>query len=193
MTPQRVPEAVAIGASTGGVEALIALLGALPRSFEPTLLIVMHIPATNEGLLVNVLGPHCLLPVREAEDKDPVQAGSVYVAPPGYHLLVEPARTLALSVDEPVNFCRPSVDVLFESAAYAYREKLLGIVLTGANDDGARGLKAVREAGGLAWVQDPDTALARAMPQCALQYAGADLILSLADLATELAALGRPR
>ena len=122
-----------------------------------------------------------------------MQAGSVYVAPPGYHLLVEPARTLALSVDEPVNFCRPSVDVLFESAAYAYREKLLGIVLTGANGDGARGLKAVREAGGLAWVQDPDTALARAMPQCALQYAGADLILSLADLATELAALGRPR
>ncbi len=191
--PEPAIQAVALGASSGGIEALIVLLEALPRSFQAALLIVMHIPATNEGLLVNVLAPHCPVPLREAEDKDPVQPGTVYVAPPGYHLLVEPERTLALSVDEPVNFCRPSVDVLFESAAYAYRENLLGIVLTGANDDGARGLKAIRDSGGLAWVQDPSTALARAMPQCALQFAGADRILSLADLATELAGLGRPR
>jgi two-component system chemotaxis response regulator CheB len=186
-------EAVAVGASTGGIEALIVLLKALPRDFEPAILIVMHIPATNDSLLVSVLAPHCLLPVQEAEDKDPLKPGAVYIAPPGYHMLTELDRTLALSVDEPVNFCRPSIDVLFESAAYAYRRALLGIVLTGANDDGARGLKAIREAGGLAWVQDPQEAVAGAMPQSAIQCAGADRILRLQDLAKELAALGRAR
>ncbi|MCC6533164.1 MAG: chemotaxis protein CheB [Burkholderiales bacterium] len=185
-------EAVAVGASSGGIDALTLLLQALPPSFVPALLLVMHIPASNEGLLVEVLAPHCALPVREAFDKDSVVPGTVYVAPPGYHLLVEPARTLALSVDEPVNFCRPSIDVLFESAAYAYREALLGIVLTGANEDGARGLDAIRRAGGLAWVQQPSTSVSPVMPESALRYAGADRILALSEMATELARFVRP-
>jgi len=186
-------EAVAVGASAGGVEALIVLLEAIPLGFEPPILIVMHIPSNNGDLLLDVLRPHCLAPLRQAEDKDVPEAGTVYVAPPGYHLLVEPARSLALSVDEPVNFSRPSIDVLFESAAHAYGPGLLGIVLTGANEDGARGLKAIRSAGGLGWVQEPQTAVASVMPRSAIELAGADRILPLPQLASELAALGTPR
>ena len=193
MSCERSIEAVVVGASAGGIEALIILLEAIPRGFEPPILIVMHIPPDNGDLLVDVLRPHCLAPLREAEDKDVPQAGTVYVAPPGYHLLVEPARTLALSVDEPVNFSRPSIDVLFESAAYAYGRGLLGIVLTGANEDGAQGLKAIRSAGGLGWVQEPRTAVASLMPRSAIECAGADRILSLPQLASELAALGGRR
>jgi two-component system chemotaxis response regulator CheB len=183
MSGERSIEAVAMGASAGGIEALIVLLEAIPRGFEPSILIVMHIPPSNGDLLPDVLRPHCLAPLREAEDKDVLETGTVYVAPPGYHLLVEPARTLALSVDEPVNFSRPSIDVLFESAAHAYGRGLLGIVLTGANEDGAQGLKAIRSAGGLGWVQDPGTAVASVMPRSAIERAGADRILPLAQLA----------
>jgi two-component system chemotaxis response regulator CheB len=186
-------EAVAIGASAGGIPALIVLLEALPDDFEPAILIVMHIPTTDGGLLVDVLQPHCLRPLREAADKEIVAGGTIYVAPADYHLLVEPGRTLALSVDEPVHFCRPSIDVLFESAARAYRRHLLGIVLTGANEDGAQGLGDVRSAGGLAWVQEPETAMAATMPRSAIHYAGADRILSVSQMAGALAVLGRPR
>jgi two-component system chemotaxis response regulator CheB len=169
------------------------LLEAIPRAFDAAILIVMHIPPSNGNLLVEVLQPHCPLALREAEDKDAIGAGTVYVAPAGYHLLVEPARTLALSVDEPVNFCRPSIDVLFESAAHAYGRGLLGIVLTGANADGAHGLEAIRAAGGQAWVQEPHTAAASEMPRSAIERAGADRILPLPRLAHELAQLGSPR
>jgi len=186
-------KAVAVGASAGGVDALIVLLKAVRPAFKPALLIVMHVPQTNGSLLVDALRPHCVLPMQEAEDKAPVEAGNVYVAPPGYHLLVEPARTFALSVDEPVNYCRPSIDLLFESAAYAYGRHLLGIVLTGANADGARGLKAIRTAGGLAWVQEPKSATAGVMPESAIRCAGADRILPLPQLAAELAAVASQR
>jgi two-component system chemotaxis response regulator CheB len=193
MAAKRAIEMVAMGASTGGLEALIALLEALPRDFAPAIVIVMHIPASNQNLLESVLAPHCRLPVREAEDKEAIAPGTVYLAPPGYHLLVERGGTLALSVDEPINFCRPSIDALFDSAAYAWGEALLGIVLTGANQDGARGLHAIRAAGGLAWVQDPATALAVTMPQSAIEHAGADLILTLPEMACALARLNEPR
>lgn len=183
-------DAIAIGASAGGVEATGALLAGLPRGFARSVLVVIHVPADSESLLVNVLQPKCALEVREACDKDSVASGTVYVAPPGYHLLVEPDATLALSVDAPVNFCRPSIDVLFESAAYAYRERLLGIVLTGANEDGARGLAVVRASGGSAWVQEPATAVARAMPESAIKRAGADRVMTIEEMAAELAALG---
>jgi two-component system chemotaxis response regulator CheB len=133
-----------------------------------------------------------VLPVREAQDKDAIEGGTVYLAPPGYHLLVEPDRTIALSVDKPVHFSRPSIDVLFESAAYAWRERLIAIVLTGANEDGAEGLARVREFGGRAWVQQPETAAAPTMPASAISRAGADRILPLADLAALLAALPLP-
>jgi two-component system chemotaxis response regulator CheB len=181
--------AIAIGASAGGVEAVGALLAALPRELEAAVMVVIHIPARNENLLQHVLAPRCALDVREADDKEPVAGGTVYLAPPDYHLLVEPDRTFALSVDAPVNFARPSVDVLFESAAHAHRERLLGIVLTGANDDGAEGLRAVRALGGRAWVQRPDTAVASMMPASALERAGADHVLTLEEMAARLSAL----
>ena len=134
------------------------LLGALPRSFGAPVVVVIHVPAGNDDLLVRVLASRCALPLLEAADKQPADGGTVYVAPAGYHLLVEPGGTFALSLDDPVNFSRPSIDVLFESAAYAYRDRALAIVLTGANADGAEGLRIVRAFGGTGWVQDPASA-----------------------------------
>ena len=182
-------EAVVIGASAGGVEALTELFATLPASFALPIVLVMHLPPASESLLVEVLGRRCPLPLQEGSDKEPIRGGRVYVAPPGYHLLVERDRSLALSVDPPVNYSRPSIDVFFESAAHAYRGRLLGIVLTGANEDGARGLAAIRACGGAAWVQDPATAMARAMPAGAIARAGADRILNLQEMAAALAAL----
>ena len=182
-------EAVVIGASAGGVDAVATLLGALPRTFGAAVAVVIHVPPANDNLLVRVLEPRCALPVREAGDKEALETGNVYVAPPGYHLLIEPDRTFALSLDEPVHYSRPSLDVLFESAAHAYRDRLLGIVLTGANADGAEGLRIVRELGGTAWVQDPRTAYAQAMPLAAIDRAGADRIAPVDELAAQLAGL----
>ncbi|MES2561144.1 MAG: chemotaxis protein CheB [Pseudomonadota bacterium] len=182
-------DAVVIGASAGGVDAIGALLTALPATFAPAVLVVLHIPADRESLLIAVLGPRCALRVCEAADKQQIVPGNVYIAPPGYHLLVEPDATLALSLDAPVHYSRPSIDVLFESAAYAFHERVIGIVLTGANADGAQGLAAIRQMGGQAWVQAPETAYASVMPQSALEHAGADWTGALSDMAALLAAL----
>ncbi|HEX2829343.1 MAG TPA: chemotaxis protein CheB [Burkholderiales bacterium] len=182
-------DAIVIGASAGGVEAVSALLHALPSSCGAAVVVVIHVPPGNDNLLARVLAPRCTLPVREAADKEPVEAGNVYVAPPGYHLLIEPEKTFALSLDEPVHYSRPSLDVLFESAAHAYRERLLGIVLTGANADGAEGLRIVRELGGTGWVQQPETAYAQAMPAAAIARAGADRVATVAEIAQALGAL----
>jgi two-component system chemotaxis response regulator CheB len=179
-------EAIAVGASAGGVEALGILLQALPEGFVPSILVVLHVPAERPSLLVPLFRPRCRLPVREAMDKERIERGTVYFAPPDYHLLVEAGRTLSLSQDPPVAFSRPSIDVLFESAAEAYGSALLGLVLSGANDDGAAGLKAIREAGGRAWVQHPDNAVSSAMPAAAIARAGADLVLPIRDMAERL-------
>ena len=194
MSATPVIEAIAVGASAGGVEALGVLLQALPEGFVPAIFAVLHLPPERPSLLAEVLQPRCRLPVREALDKEEVLPGCVYLAPPDYHLLVEKERTLALSRDPPVYFSRPSIDVLFESAAEAFGPGLLGIVLTGANADGAAGLRAIRQAGGRAWVQAPEDALSDAMPLAALQLAGADLVLPLRDIAERLTHLrsGRP-
>ncbi len=129
--------------------------------------------------------------MREVEDKEPIVPGTVYVAPPNYHLLVERTRTFALSADEAVLFSRPAIDVLFESAADAYGNHLAGIVLTGASADGARGLSAVKRRGGIAIVQSPDGALAPEMPRAALSMVKADHVLSLTDLASLLGQLAQ--
>lgn len=182
-------EAVVIGASAGGVDALSVLLEALPVGFRPAVIIVLHLPPDRTSVLPQLFARHCALPVKEAEDKEPVEPGKVYLAPAGYHLLVEPEKRLSLSLDEPRHFSRPSIDVLFESAAYAYHERLLAIVLTGASADGTEGLRTVREFGGLAWVQDPDDASARIMPASAIALAGADLVLPVADIAKRLSGI----
>jgi two-component system chemotaxis response regulator CheB len=185
-------EGVVIGASAGGVEALAVLLPALPATFRPSLFIVVHLPRERPSLLVRIFRNRCALPLREADDKEPVEPGTVYFAPPDYHMLVEKNRQIALSADEPVHFSRPSIDVLFESAAEVYRERLLGIILTGANEDGATGLHAIHQAGGVTVVQQPDSAQVPLMVVSALQRGPADFVLSLPEIAEFLGGLAWP-
>lgn len=172
-------QAIVIGASAGGVQALSALLPNLSARLAMPVLIVLHIPPDRPSQLADLFNARCEVSVREALDKEPATPGTVFFAPPDYHLLVEPDFTLALSVDDAVNYSRPSIDVLFESAAFAYGKRLLAIVLTGANGDGSQGVKAVKAHGGQVWVQDPDTAVMSAMPSAALESVTADRILSL--------------
>jgi two-component system chemotaxis response regulator CheB len=182
-------EAIVIGASAGGVEALGLILPALPAKFGPSLLIVLHLPRERPSLLVEIYEKRCALPIREADDKEPIEPGTVYFAPPDYHMLVERNRQIALSTDEPVHFSRPSVDVLFESAADVYADRLLGVILTGANEDGAAGLHAIHRAGGVTVVQQPDSAKVPLMVVSALQRNPADFVLSLPQIAELLVGL----
>jgi two-component system chemotaxis response regulator CheB len=175
--------AVAIGASAGGVQALSELLPALPADSRAAVFVVLHLPRDRPSLLVDVFSRKCELDVREAEDKEPVRPGTVYFAPPNYHLLVDAGPQLALSADDLVHHSRPSIDVLFDSAAQVYREHLLGIILSGANEDGAEGLAAVHDAGGVTVVQEPQTAQSSAMILSALERKPADLVLDLAGIA----------
>jgi two-component system chemotaxis response regulator CheB len=182
-------DAVVVGASAGGVEALTTLLPALPARCLASVFVVLHLPRERPSLLVEIFESRCALPVREAQDKEPVAPGTVYFAPPDYHLLLDAGPQLALSADELVNFSRPSVDVLFESAADVYGERLLGIVLTGASADGAAGLAAVKRAGGGAVVQRPDTARSPVMVEAALQRTPSATVLALDEIADRLRAL----
>jgi two-component system chemotaxis response regulator CheB len=182
-------DAIAIGTSAGGVEALSRLLPALPKGLRAAVFVVLHLPRHRPSLLAEIFAPRCALPVREALDKEPVQPGTVYLAPPDYHLLVDAGPQIALSTDEPVHYSRPSVDVLFESAADVYGARLLGIILTGGNEDGAAGLAAVRRAGGMTLVQQPEEALAPQMPAAALARGPADRVATLEEMARFLGAL----
>lgn len=159
--------AFVVGGSAGAVEALGAILGGLPPSFRAPIVVVIHVPARAPSALPFVLQQSCRLEVREADDKEPLSPGTVHVAPPGYHLLIERGSSLALSVDAPVAFSRPSIDVLLDSAALALGPGVCGVILSGANHDGAEGLRAIREAGGVALVQDPACALLATMPRAA--------------------------
>src|SRR5262245_8048947 len=141
------------------------------------------------SLLVEIFSPKCALPVREAEDKQPVEPGTVYFAPPDYHLLIDEGPAIALSADEAVHFSRPSIDVLFESAADIYGARLLGIILTGASEDGASGLDAIRRAGGCTVVQQPETAQVALMTEAALKRGPADFVLPLERIAELLRSL----
>jgi two-component system chemotaxis response regulator CheB len=181
---------VVIGVSAGAIEALSVLLPALPPDYPLPVLIVVHVPRDRSSALAELFRTRCPLEVKEAEDKEPIRPGVIYFAPPDYHLLVEPDRRLSLSSDEPVLFSRPSIDVLFESAADVYGETLLGVVLTGANSDGAHGLRAICDAGGSAWVQDPTTAHSALMPQAALTACPEARALSLEQLSEALRAAG---
>ncbi len=179
-------EAIVIGASAGGVDALNHLLPALPPGFAPAVLIVVHVRPDAPSLLPELFAARCRLPVVEPDDKDNIAGGTVYVAPAGYHLQVEADRSVALSVDPPVRFSRPSVDVLFESAAHVYGGALLGILLSGANDDGARGMAAITRAGGRGWAQDPKTASSDAMPLGGIERGAVHEILTLDAMAERL-------
>ena len=183
----RVP-VVAIGASAGGVQALRELLPALPVTFPAAVLVVLHVPPDRPSLLASIFAQLCRLPVREAEDKEPLAPGTIWFAPPDYHLMVDRGGWLALSVDPPVGWSRPAVDVLFESAADALGADLTAVVLTGGSDDGAAGLAAVARAGGRAIVQDPAGAEAPTMPRAALAAVPAAEVHDLRGIADLLAA-----
>ena len=189
MTQQAV-RAVVIGASAGGVQALLQILPALPASYRLPVLIVVHVPPDRDNALVSLFQTRCQIEVREAEDKEPVLPGVVYFAPSDYHLLVEKDGTLSLSSDELVNHSRPSIDVLLESAADAFGNELVGVILTGANDDGARGLQAVVEAGGVAIVEDPAEAYASAMPAASLRASPSAKAMKVAAIASYVSSLG---
>ena len=169
------------------------VLPRLPAQWPLALLVVVHLPPLQPSLLPAIFGARCRLPVREAEDKAPVEPGAIVFAPPDYHLLVDRGPTAALSADEPVHFSRPSIDVLFESAADTCGAALTAVVFSGASQDGAAGLAAVRRAGGEALVQQPETALVPAMPLHALARCPDARALAPAQIADHLVALGASR
>lgn len=182
--------AVAIGGSAGAVQALLHILPLLPADFPAPVLVVVHVPPDRSNALVPLLQARCLMQVKEAEDKEPALSGVVYFAPSDYHLLVEADGSLSLSSDELVNHSRPSIDVLLESAADAFGPALAAVILTGANDDGAIGLKAVMEAGGIGVVEDPASAYAPAMPEAALRACASANVMNLEEIASYLASIG---
>lgn len=175
-------EAVVIGTSAGGLAALSRLVSGLSSHFPLPILVVQHVPAGTPTQLAEIFQRKTGLRVKEADEKEALRPATLYFAPPGYHLLLESDRSLSLSQDDAVHFSRPSIDVLFESAADALGPALLGILLTGANEDGAAGLAAIHHAGGLTIVQDPAEAEVGTMPRAALQRFAPDYLLPLRDI-----------
>ncbi|WP_434600947.1 chemotaxis protein CheB [Pseudomonas sp. Z4-7] len=182
-------EAIVVGASAGGVEALLNIFTPLRKGFSLPVLVVLHLPDERNSQLAQVFRHRLAIPVEEARDKQDIRPGTLYVATPGYHLSIEADRSLSLSLEAPVHHSRPSIDVLFESAADVYGPRLLAVVLTGANNDGARGLARVKELGGITVVQDPKEAQVSTMPEAALTLHEPDHILTLQGIGQLLAGL----
>ncbi len=181
--------AVVIGASAGGFHAVKKLLAQLPKDFSLPVIIVQHISPSSDNYMATYLNDNCKLRVKEADEKEDILPGYVYISPPNYHLLVEEDFTLSLSTTEKVNYSRPSIDILFETAVYAYGDSLIGIVLTGANNDGAEGLRKIKNAGGYCIVQDPKEAEATVMPESAIEKAVPHNILCIDSIAKKLISL----
>lgn len=180
--------AVVIGGSAGSLDALAKFFAGLPAAMRLPVIVVVHLPSEGPGILHELLAPHSRLSMKQAEDKESIRDGTVYFAPPGYHLLIETDASFSLSVDEPVQYSRPSIDVLFESAADCYGDQLVGILITGGNQDGAAGLKRIRERGGLSIVQDPNTAETPFMPAAAIEHSAPAHVVPLAELGAFTAA-----
>lgn len=184
-------EVAVIGGSWGGLDALCELLTGLDPVCSLAIVVALHRAANApEGALVSLLTSRCPVPVSEPDDKDPIEPGHLYLAPADYHLLVEPGR-FALSIDAPVRFSRPSIDMLFQSAAGSYAERAAAVVLSGANDDGCRGLREVKDRGGITLVQEPSGALRREMPDAAIATGAVDQVLPLLGIAAVLNGLAR--
>ena len=182
-------QAITVGASAGGVSALLSLFHALPADFQVPIVCVLHLPDDRHSQLAQVFKRRLGRPVCEAQDKQAVAPGMIYFAGPGYHLSVEQDRSFSLSQEERVHFSRPSIDILFESAADAYGPALVGVLLTGANEDGARGLACIKQAGGHTLVQDPREAHIATMPSAAIALKRPDYILPLSGIGQLLATL----
>jgi two-component system, chemotaxis family, protein-glutamate methylesterase/glutaminase len=185
-------EAIVIGGSAGVLDVLRVILPALPAELAIPVLIVVHLPARAHTSLHQSFQFASPLPMRQADDKEPLQGGCIYFASPDYHLLVEANRCAAQSLDEPVYYSRPSIDVLFESASDVYKSRLLGILLTGASPDGAAGLQSVHQAGGLTIIQDPVSCEADTMPQAALTLFKPDYVLAPEKIAALLSTIALP-
>jgi two-component system chemotaxis response regulator CheB len=181
--------AIAIGGSAGGVEVLAELLPALTARGALSIFVVVHQPRDRASLLPGIFAPRCAFAVCEPDDKQAVCTDHIYFAPADYHMLVDAGPRISLSADDLVHFSRPSIDLLFESAADVYGEHLLAIVLSGGNEDGADGALAVHRAGGFVVVQDPETARLPMMPRCALAKVAADAVLPAAEISALLNAL----
>jgi two-component system chemotaxis response regulator CheB len=173
------------------LKALQVLLSGLSAGFPLPVAIVQHRGVGSEGGFCEFLSRHSNLPVSEPEDKEPLISGHVYIAPRDYHLLLENGN-FALTTDRPVGYARPSIDVLFESAADEYRERAIGVILTGANQDGTRGLGKIKSRGGYALVEDPASAASKEMPQAAIAQTAVDQVLPLQDIAPFLEKLSNP-
>jgi two-component system chemotaxis response regulator CheB len=185
--------AIVVGASAGGVEALLQVFSALPKAFDVPILTVLHLPDERRSQLSEVFAMRLGRDVREGSDKAVIEPGVIYFAGPGYHLSVERDFTLSLSQEERVHFSRPAIDILFDSAADAYGPGLVGILMTGANEDGALGLATIKRCGGLTIVQDPAEARMPTMPLAALKLQQPDHILSLNGIGSLLAKLERSK
>ena len=184
MTPKKTfpYDAIVIGASAGGLDALGILLPMLHEKLPVPVLIVQHISATSDSFIITYFDRLCKLVVKEAEEKESLKPGHVYFAPPDYHLLVESDKTISLSNEEKVNYSRPSIDVLFETASWAFGNKLIGVILTGANWDGAAGCELIRKSGGMVVVQDPKTAAIARMPESVIERIKPDYVLPLLEI-----------
>lgn len=191
---------VVIGGSAGALEALLMLVPMLSDELATPIAIAIHLGANQRNLVPDLIRKVTSRTVTEAEDKQPLEPHCIYIAPPNYHLLVERTATLSLSVDEVVNFSRPSIDVLFESAADAFRVRCTGVLLSGANEDGARGLQRIADAGGRAYIQAPASANHPTMPDAALRRLGPrarvfpipELARALSPIAAVTYSEGRP-
>ncbi|QRQ99942.1 chemotaxis protein CheB [Dyadobacter sandarakinus] len=178
-----------IGGSAGSLQVLFSLVPQLSASLSFAMVIVLHRGNFSDSSLSDLLSSKTPLPVREVEDKDPVQPGNIYLAPADYHLLIERERTFSLDYSEKINFSRPSIDVTFESAAEIYKSSLAGLLLSGANDDGTKGLGKIKSAGGITIVQDPETAQMPFMPHHAIHHTLVDHVLNVREMAGFINAL----
>jgi|SRR5665647_773274 len=175
-------EAIVIGVSSGGMNAMKVIFSLLPKGFSIPVIIVQHVSAHSNNQWIKLLNDKSNLYIKEADEKEKIENGTIYIAPANYHLMIEKNKTFSLTIDERVNYARPSIDVLFESAAEVYKDKLIGVILTGSNADGTAGLKRIKEYGGLTIVQDPATAESNYMPASAIAAIKPDYILSLVDI-----------
>lgn len=175
-----------IGASAGAVEALSVILPAISRDLKVPVVIVVHLPPRRPSLLPDLFRTRCAAPVGVPVDKQPVGPGTLWFAPADYHLAIERERNFAYSIEPAVHFSRPAVDVLFESAAYAYGDALAAVVLSGASEDGARGARIVRQCGGRVYVQTPNSAVARTMPEAAIRETTPEFVGPLEEIAALL-------
>jgi len=182
-------KAIVIGVSAGGLAALGKILPRLPADYQLPLIIVQHISPDADNYMISHFDSNTAIKVKEADEKELIKPGVAYFAPPNYHLLIETDFTFSLSVEERVNFSRPSIDVLFESAIDVWRPDLIGILLTGASSDGSKGLRMIKECGGLTIVQDPKEAEVPVMPEAAINLTKVDKVLKLDAIADFLASL----